>query len=472
MTDRLKHNLLAVIFILGYSSLCFELILLRQLVNFVGSNALITSIVIAVVLLFMCVGYYIGSTVSVRKFPLREIIEKVVFILSFWYVFASSYYLLGGFFYVMAQADIVRPTLQVSLVSILLAAAPSVALGFITSYFGRIIHHTDSDYTGRFMAVDTLGGVSGSLLTTLFFMPLWGVMSAVSALVFLNSSILVLMSKRKDFYCNILVCLIFCAMALVVSNERLWNKDSRLMVDNAIARLEIFDTDFVDGKPQSAEMIINGSSSSKISEKQELMYPYIDYINTNFIANLPETKVNDVLILGAGGFTIGLDDVRNNYVFLDVIWQLPEISEKHFLHQPLTENKKFIAQDAYLFMLNDAHKYDLIVVDLYSSRQSIPVNFVTLDFFKMVKNHLKPNGIMAANIITSPAFKTKYSQRIDNTLRKVFSHSLSRQVLPSPETSVFNPYTDDMRNILYVYYNGHDDDEIYTVNKNSAVFGQ
>lgn len=472
MTNRLKYGLLAVIFILGYSSLSFELILLRQLVNFAGSNALITSIVIAVVLLFMCVGYYIGSTVSVRKFPLRQVIERIVFGLSFWYVMACSYFFLGGFFYMMAQTDIIRPTLQVLLVSMLFAAAPSVALGFITSYFGRIVHHTDSDYTGRFMAIDTLGGVSGSLLTTLFFMPLWGVMSAVTALVFLNSSVLVLVSKRKDLFCNILVCLIFSAMAFVISNERLWFQSSHLMLDNAIARLEIFDTDFVEGKPQAAEMVINGSSSSKISEDKALMYPYIDYINSNFIDNLPTDKTNNILILGAGGFTIGLDDTRNHYVFLDVIGQLQEISEEHFLHQTLTDNKEFIVQDAYLYMLRNTQKFDLIVVDLYSSRMNIPVNFVTVDFFQMVKEHLAPEGIMVANIITSPSFKTPYSRRIDNTLRYVFEHSLTRQVVPAPETTLMNPYSDEMRNVLYIYYNVAADSVVYTIDKNSAIFGQ
>ncbi len=85
-------------------------------------------------------------------------------------------------------------------------------------------------------------------------------------------------------------------------------------------------------------MVINGSSS-KIADDKALMYPYIDYTNSNFIDNLPKNKENNILILGAGGFTIGLNDVRNHYVFLDVIGQLPHISEEHFLHQNLTDNK-------------------------------------------------------------------------------------------------------------------------------------
>ena len=63
MTAGLKYTLLAVVFLLGYTSMSFELLVLRQLINFVGSNTLITSVVITFILLFLSVGYYIGSVV-------------------------------------------------------------------------------------------------------------------------------------------------------------------------------------------------------------------------------------------------------------------------------------------------------------------------------------------------------------------------------------------------------------------------
>ena len=72
MTAKLKYTLLAVVFILGYTSLSFELIVLRQLINFVGSNTLITSIVITFILLFLSVGYYIGSVARLAGRPVRQ----------------------------------------------------------------------------------------------------------------------------------------------------------------------------------------------------------------------------------------------------------------------------------------------------------------------------------------------------------------------------------------------------------------
>lgn len=47
------------------------------------------------------------------------------------------------------------------------------------------------------------------------------------------------------------------------------------------------------------------------------MFPYFKFIES-IIKKLPEDKVSNVLVLGAGGFTIGIDDERNQYTYLDI----------------------------------------------------------------------------------------------------------------------------------------------------------
>ncbi|MBP5698112.1 MAG: fused MFS/spermidine synthase [Alphaproteobacteria bacterium] len=467
MSKNLKYTLLAIVFILGYTSLSFELILLRQLINFVGSNTIVTSVIISTILLFLSWGYYIGSTISVKRYSCRKIINCLVICLAGWYVVACSYYVVWAFFYLLKGIE--SSLYQVIIIALTFSALPSIGLGFITSYFGRIIHHFNSNYTGRFMAVDTVGSVSGSLITTLVLMPLLGVSSAIICLVVLTSLVLILVAKKKDKVLAVLMFLLLTISAVIIDEERILFNNKNVMLDNALARIEIVDTDFDNGKPQTRTMVLNGSGASKISENENMMFAYIKYINDVFLYNLPKDKIHNILILGAGGFTAGLKDTRNNYTFIDVIKQLPEISEQNFLENKLSDNKKFIVQDAYLYMLKDTKKYDFILVDVYSSVLNIPTNFVTADFFLMIKNHLTPDGIMVANIITSPSFKSKYAKRIDNTLRSVFGHSLSRQVV-SDETP--NPYSDKLYNVIYSYYNGEADDVIYTIDKNSAVFGQ
>lgn len=45
------------------------------------------------------------------------------------------------------------------------------------------------------------------------------------------------------------------------------------------------------------------------------MFDYVRFINETFIASLPQDFPRDILVLGAGGFTIGLGDSFHNYTF-------------------------------------------------------------------------------------------------------------------------------------------------------------
>lgn len=250
MTAGLKYTLLAVVFLLGYTSMSFELLVLRQLINFVGSNTLITSVVITFILLFLSVGYYIGSVVRfagssnrcgsrMRYIPVRRIMESLAMILVVWYIIACSYYLIEIYFYLLYAAG-VRSTLGfVFAFSAVFLAFPSVCLGFITSVIGRMLHRYDTDYTGRFMAVDTIGSVLGSMLTTLVLMPLIGVSATVVALVFLAAVAAFLLSSRRRRTETAVLSIMLLAFAFSVNSEKLMNPQSTLVKDDAVSRIEI-----------------------------------------------------------------------------------------------------------------------------------------------------------------------------------------------------------------------------------------
>lgn len=467
LTSRLKFALLTVIFLLGYTSLSFELIVLRQLVNFVGSNTLITSVVITFILLFLSVGYYIGSIIKFSDRPIRNTMIYLIRTLIIWYILACSYDLLSNYFIVLYWLGIRSSVWIVTVFSAFFLAFPSMCLGFVTSAIGRIIHRSDSNYTGRFMAVDTIGSVFGSLCTTLVFMPLIGVSATVIVLIVLTAAADLLLERRKDFKQALILILIFIVLGAFVNNDKFMTPHRKLIKDDAVSRVEIEDINWIDDNQPTTIMKINGSYSSLISADKNIQFPYVKFINETFINNLPKDRKHDILILGAGGFTMGIQDTFNNYIFLDIDKDLQQISENHFLHEPLPANKKFITQDAYLFMLNTKDDYDMIIVDIYLAVRGIPTNFVTENFFSMVKRHLKPNGIMIANIITSPSFTNNFAKRIDNTLRTVFPQYLDRHVLQP-----YNPFANELVNIEYIYYNYPPDNTIYTSNKNSAVYGQ
>ncbi len=461
ITQKLKYALLAAVFILGCTNLAYELIVLRQLVNFMGSNTILTSVVITFILLFLSLGYYIGSVISVSRFSLRKICIHLMFFLTLWYALSSSYYFIGLFF-LFASKISVNMLFLIFTFSTVNLIAPAMMAGVVTALIGRVIHRADRNYTGRFMAVDTIGSVGGSIGTTLILMPFIGVSKTIFVMVMISAAAIIILSRKKNLLHNLFFVLWLTALGYYVNYAEFLINNDTLIKDDAISRLEI-EAD----EDNSKIMYINGQAASKIAQNRENMFAYVRFINENIIANLPKDKTSDILVLGAGGFTIGIDDDRNNYIYLDIEKNLQTISEESFLDEKLGKNKKFIYTDAYLYMLSHKEKYDVIVLDIYSATSSIPINFVTAEFFGMIKQSLAPGGIMVANIITSPLFNNRFSQRIDNTFRHVFGNNLSRQIIDE-----FNPFDNKLHNVAYIYHHLPADDTIFTADKNAAMYGQ
>ena len=87
MTSKLRRWLLFLIFLNGYVSLSLELVVLRQLGFFVGSSAVITSIIMGTFLGFMSLGYFRGASIRIRKMGAKSILRASFIIIvqsAFW----------------------------------------------------------------------------------------------------------------------------------------------------------------------------------------------------------------------------------------------------------------------------------------------------------------------------------------------------------------------------------------------------
>ena len=84
-----------------------------------------------------------------------------------------------------------------------------------------------------------------------------------------------------------------------------------------------------------------------------------------------------------------------------------------------------------------------------------------------LKSRIAPGGVVAMNMIVSPAFSDKYSRVFDNTFRSVFPYNTSRHII-----GYYNPWTatDGPANVLYIYHNIENDGRIYTINKTPVIY--
>lgn len=458
MARKLRIWLIFLIFLNGYVSLSFELLVLRQLSFWVGSSAVITSIIMGIFLGFMSMGYFLGSSEKIRINSIRNILSISFIVIALFAFLASSFPLVTEYFMRLYSWGITSSILQTFIFSFLLLSIGPFLFGFNTTLLSRLLHKYNTNYTGNIMAWDTIGSVLGSLLTTLLLMPVVGVNHTVILIICL-ASFAAIVTRPKWWV--ILLCTLVIIPTCFINSDYVQKKRFGILVNNANSTISVSKQ-----LDDTRILYMNGLPMSVYNPKTGQNAEYIDYLNQHFIYDMPRDKRRKILVLGAGGFTAGLKDDYNYYTFVDIEYTLKDISEKYFLGTKITPNKKFIVQDASQYLKNTSEVYDLILLDVYSNSFQVPEGFITAEFMQRVKSRVAPNGILIMNIISSQSFKDKYSQVFDNTFNTVFPYNAQRQVV-----GFANPWVNnDVANILYIWYNRESDDRIYTINKTPVIY--
>ncbi len=369
---------------------------------------------------------------------------------------SCSQFFMQFFFSLMYDWGINFNVTQTFIYCFLFFSVTPYIFGCIVSIASRYLEHFANNCTGKVMAMDTIGSVLGSLVTTLLLMPFIGVNNTITLLVVFSCLCYAVLSRRFRFY-KISIIII---TALFANHNIVLEQMFGIVKNNAISTIVVRENQ------GDKFFIVNNSFSSKYTEDKNNRFDYVRYIEDNFIATIPTDKKYKILILGAGGFTMGKDDTFHDYTFVDVDKDLLKVSEERLFENKLPENKKYIVQDAMQFLKTD-EKYDLIIMDTYSGIMDIPFHLLSKEYFELIKSRLAKKGIIVMNIIASASFDNRFSLVIDNTLQAVFPN-LHRQVLND-----INPWdpSKSARNVIYIYYDKENyTDEIYTNDKNRSFY--
>ena len=127
MSRKLRIWLIFLIFLNGYVSLSFELVVLRQLSFWVGSSAVITSIIMGIFLGFMSLGYFLGSSEKIRTKNIRTILSSSFIVIALFAFLASSFPLVADYFVWLYNWGITSSVLQTFIFSFLLSSFTNLA---------------------------------------------------------------------------------------------------------------------------------------------------------------------------------------------------------------------------------------------------------------------------------------------------------------------------------------------------------
>lgn len=312
------YTLLFVIFLEGYVVLSAELLAMRLLVPYTGSGTDTIAIIIAAVLMPLAFGYNAGgkflarrktgvNTLTVRKKLLVNLTTAAVF-----FTLGLSYLVISkSYDWIYQTTGLNNRIIYTILYAATFLVLPIYLLGqtvpLVSQFFRR---QNVAQFTGKILFFSTMGSFIGSVFCTLVLMSFLGVHYAVVVTIGCMLLIAILLAKRKT--APTVVIIFTCLLVALVLNSDQAMQSLRIVQNDQYGVVQI--KEYNAGEIRA--MLINRSIASIIyTGTKEPFAEYIQYINQNFIDPTLNRKdaPKDFLVLGAGGFTVGMSDTYNNY---------------------------------------------------------------------------------------------------------------------------------------------------------------
>ena len=198
---------------------------------------------------------------------------------------------------------------------------------------------------------------------------------------------------------------------------------------------------FLDGKVQS-------SSRDEIRYHESLVHPvmlmamghssseykkYATGSETSKISETPETSKKTVFIAGGGEMATAREILKYKnvdsvtMVDIDSVLCDAKRTELNQWSKGVRNDTRFqlYIEDAFAYLENTKEMYDVIIIDIVDPGVSGPgAKTYTLEFYKTVRQRLKPNGYLVTQSGMIPKFNTPRQcfGMIHRTLRSVFKH--------------------------------------------------
>jgi spermidine synthase len=387
----------AIVFVAGFASLATEIGASRLLAPYYGSSTVVWANVIGIVLAALAVGYWLGGRAADR-WPSTRVLGAIVMAAAVG--IAAIPFIARPFLDVSVQGldDVSTGAAIGSFFGVLILFAPPVLLLGTVAPFAIRLGITDlataGAAAGRFYALSTIGSLLGTFLAALVLIPLVG-------------------TRRTLLGCAVLVAL--GAAALLGAR---W-----LAVGAALAAVALVPPGAVkaragllyedESRYQYVQVVQRGPERRLYLDEGLVVHSVWrpDTVLTGgewdmFLAVPPllGRPVQRVAILGnAGGTTARALGVYYPEATIDGVELDPAVTAAGRRYLGLGDNPRLHVHtaDARPFLRRTDHRYDLVFVDAYRPPY-VPFYLATREFFRLVRERLRPGGVLAVNVATVP----------------------------------------------------------------------
>ncbi len=404
-----------LVFLAGIGTMSTEMCASRLLAPYYGSSTMIWANIIGLILIALSLGYVLGGKLADR-YPSPRVLGIVVLagaVLTAVVPFAARPFLnvtINGID--SASTGAVIGSLAASVVLFV----PSVVLLGMVSPFAIRLGLQDMDKAGstagRIFALSTAGSLLGTFLPALVTIPLIGTQrTLLGAAALIAAAAALLLGLRWLLVAVVLAALIAIPPGAVKqATGLLLEKESRYQFIQVVERND-----------QLRLLYLNEGFAVHSEWRPNEVLTGGEWDMFLAVPPLVGRRVESIAMLGnAGGTTARAFGVYYPDIDIDGVEIDPEVSEASRQYLGLEDNPRLnvVTADARPFLLASDKKYDLIFIDAYR-QPYVPFYLATAEFFKLCRERLAPDGIVALNVSTVPG-DDRLSSSIAGTLATQF----------------------------------------------------
>lgn len=398
---RSRAYLYATEFFAGMSVMAVELGASRLLAPYFSSSQIVWTIIIGTIMIAMALGNVFGGRWADSDANPARLYRRIIFA-AIWIALIPVL----GKFIIVAVAGILIVAVDVNLLiwaaffsCMAIFVLPLFLLGTVTP--SLVKYATDSlEHNGRVVgnlnAFNTIGSIIGTFLPTFVTIPAVG--TAVTFLIF--SGILFAIGLAyfvsaggQKFLCGVAAGIFLLASVLGSGNSfAFWREDLTYEGESIYNYLQVRDD--VRATVLSTNVLI-GVQSIRV-KSGELTGMYYDYALAAPVLAGGENL--DVLVLGMGTGTFAQECQKyfpaTRITGVEIDEKITALAHEYFA---LSDAIPVATYDGRAYLAADENLYDVIMVDAYQDI-TIPFQMSSVEFFALVRAHLKAGGVMVVNM--------------------------------------------------------------------------
>ena len=426
----------------------------RLLAPYFSSSQIVWTIIIGTIMIAMALGNVWGGRMA-DKHPDPARLYRRLIIAAVWIacIPVLGKYVIVGITAVLVVAINTNFLIWAAfLACMVIFVFPLFLLGTVTPSLvkfavGNLEHN--GRIVGTLNAFNTIGSIIGTFLPTFVTIPSVG--TAVTFLIFsgilLVIGLIYFISLKTRLKQGIAACVIFVVCIFFGSSNHFafWENGLTYEGESIYNYLQVKDTD---RSTILSTNVLFGVQSVRMKQ-DSLTGMYYDYALAAPVMNgVPEKKEASLLVLGMGTGTYAMQ-CKKYFPQMDVTGV--EIDEKitDLAHTYFALDKEIPVTTydgrAYLAALEE--KYDVIMVDAYQDI-TIPFQMSSTEFFSLVRDHLKPGGVMVVNMNMHSETQGQISTYLSDTIHSVFPHVVTADVTGSTNRELFASMDVDLKSAL------------------------